>query len=151
MNEFETQIEQVLRKHGNFELVFNDESVRSAEILKRSLTENAMFKNLGSPYLTPTGQQKKTEFGFFSPNKADWRIECKSRHNNYGLVGEIERDLNFVADIPEERFCLVLTDNLINPYVMGEIRQIIADKQIGDKVWIGSKKDFKKMLKKVVN
>jgi hypothetical protein len=151
MNTFENEIELVLRKHGNFKLVFENESVASANVLRRNLTQNAMFKNLGSPYLTPTGLQKKTEFGFYSPDNADWRIECKSRKQSNGLIGEIERDLNYVADIPEKLYCLILTDNLFIPYIINEIKQIISEKQITNKVWLGTKKQFKKKLKKAVS
>lgn len=148
-NEFEDVIEQVIRKHGNVQLIFPKESVRSMKVLKDDTNINLLFTDARSPHLTPTGRQKSTEFVYFAPNKADWRIECKSR-KTYGLLGEITRELNFVADIPEKLYCLVLTDNLLTTDFLNELNQIVREKGLEDKVWIGGKKKFKKMLKRVV-
>lgn len=149
-NKFEEEIRQVIVKHGNVHLTYKHESVRTMEVLKDDTDTNLLFIESGSPYLTPTGRQKRTELIYFAPNKADWRIECKSRENPYGLLGEIQRELNFVADIPESRYCLVLTNNLLTPHFLPELTQNVREKGLQDKVWIGSKKQFKKMLKQAM-
>jgi len=151
MNLFEEKIKQLTHNHGNVQYVLHRESVRSAEVLKNNTDANIMFTEAGSPYLTPTGKQKRTEIVFFAPDKADWRIECKSRENDYDLIGEIETELNYVQDIPEELYCLVLSDNLLNEYVLNVLHEKIREKGLNGKVWIGNKKQFKKKLKKAMS
>jgi hypothetical protein len=139
----------VLLKTGQVELVHQSQSVRATEVLKQATNRTTLFTDAGSPYCTELGNQKRTEFVYFAPNKADWRIECKSRQT-IGLLGEISHELNYVAEIPEELYCLVLTENLLTPYFLKELTQIITEKNLEEKVWIGSKKQFKKMLEKCI-
>ena len=146
-NNFEQEIMSVLLETGQVELVHQFQSVRAIEVLKQAATKVTLFTDASSPYCTAFGNQKRSEFVYYAPNKADWRIECKSRQT-VGLIGEIERELNYVADIPEKQFCLVLTDNLLTPYILNELQTIVREKDLIDKVWIGSKKQFKKLLKK---
>jgi len=147
MNKFEDKIENVLAKYGNIQLNFEGESVIAMQVLKQASDKNKLFKRACSPHLSPTGRQKQTEFVFHSPlNNIDWRIECKSRQTK-SLIGEITHELNFVANIPEKLYCLVLSDILITPYILGLINQNIAEKGLEAKVWVGTKKQFKNLLK----
>ena len=126
-------------------------SVVSDENVKRYDNTNKLFIQPHSPYLTPTGRQKRTDLSLYCPEHGiDWRIECKARKAPNNLLGEIERDLNFVAKIPEQLFCLVLSKKIITPYFLNEINQVILEKGLTNKVWVGSNKQFKKLLKKQV-
>lgn len=150
-NEFEEQIRLLIKKHGNVHLEHPRQSVRATEVLKDSNNKNKLFTDASSPYRTEFGNQKRTEFVYHSPdNNIDWRIECKSR-KTINLIGEITHELNFVADIPENVYCLVLSDILIRPYILNQLIQIVVEKGLELKVWIGSKKDFKKLLKNKMN
>lgn len=147
-NEFEESVNQAIRKVINVQLTFDSESVRAIEVLKQSSNKNKLFYDACSTYLTPTGRQKQTEFVLHCPIYGiDMRIECKSRQT-YGLLGEIKSELDYVNNIPESRYCLVLTENLLTPYFLAELKQNVLEKGLTDKVWIGSKKQLKKMLKK---
>ena len=147
MNKFEDKIENVLAKYGNIQLNFEGESVIAMQVMKQASDKNKLFKRACSPYPSPKARQKQTEFVYQSPvNDIDWRIECKSRQTE-SLIGEITHELNFVAKIPEKLYCLVLTKNLVTPYILGLINQNIAEKGLESKVWVGTKKQFKNLLK----
>jgi|JFJP01.1.fsa_nt_gi hypothetical protein len=147
MNIFELQTETVLNNHGNVQLIYIGESVVATKILKESTNKNKLFKNACSPYLTPTGRQKKTEFVYHSPsNNIDIRIECKSR-KTLGLIGEITDELNFITNIPEKQYCLVLSEILLSNYILDRINTIVVEKELQDKIWVGSLEQFKSFLK----
>lgn len=147
MNEFELKVEGLMRKVLN-PLIHENKSVVATKVLKESDDQNRLFKNAGSPYPTPTGRQKKTEFVLWSPeHQIDWRIECKSRKTQ-SLIGEIIIELNYVANISERVYCLVLNETLNEPYTMNLIKKEIRDRGLFERVWLLPYKDFKKLLKK---
>lgn len=151
MNRFEKQIFELIKKLISV-TPRKSISVKADKAIKEYDNSNKLFIQPYSPYLTPTGLQKRTDLSLYCPMYCiDWRIECKSRKNAYDLLGEIERELNFVADIPEQLYCLVMTGNLLTPYLLNELNQIVSEKGLENKVWIGSKKQFKKILKKCKN
>ena len=151
MNKFEKQIGE-LSKSIILDLIpRNSISVKADKAIKLYDKGNKLFIQSRSPYQTPTGLQKRSDLSLYCPMYGiDWRIECKSRENAYDLLGEITRELNFVADIPEKLYCLVMTDNLLTTYFLNELNQIVREKGLEDKVWIGNKKKFKKLIKKYV-
>lgn len=148
-NSFEQSTMEIVHKHGRIEGVYQgSNSVDAIQVIKNNDTSNKLFIDACSPYLTDYGNQKKTEFVLHLPqNGIDWRIECKSRKTPQ-LIGEILYDLNFVAELKERMYCLVLTDNLCYPYIATQIANTIKEKGIEDKVWFGTQKQFEKMLKK---
>lgn len=149
-NKFEQQVMSVIKTYGNVQLTYENESVVSTEILKHSNDKNKLFTDVGSPYCTPIGNQKRTEFVYYSPlNNVDLRVECKSRQKS-GLLGEILIELNFVSKISEKKYCLVLSDTLINEYFLKQLRTTIKEKNLSQKVWFGNLKQFTNLLKKNV-
>jgi len=145
-NKFENKVEGLIKSFFNITPLPN-ESVRSMEVLKQATDRPILFTDAGSPYPTPTGQQKRTEFVLYCPDYGiDWRIECKSR-KTISLIGEITIELNHVADIPEKRYCLVLSKVLDHEYVLNKIQQEIDLRQLNGRVWYGTKKQLKKLIK----
>ncbi|MBN1117784.1 MAG: hypothetical protein JXA77_11300 [Bacteroidales bacterium] len=147
-NDFEQQVMSVIESYGNVQLTYDKESVVSTEILKQSNDKNKLFTDAGSPYYTKIGNQKRTEFVYYSPiNSVDIRVECKSRKKS-GLLGEILYELNFVLKIPEKKYCMVFSDTLIDKYFLKQLKITIKEKNLTEKVWFGSLKNFERFLKK---
>jgi len=146
MNKFESEIIELIKR------VLPVTSRRSISVIADKVIKlyddsNKLFIQPHSPYPTPFGYQKRNDISLYCPKlNIDWRIECKYRQTN-GLLGEISRELNFVADIPEKLYCLVMTDNILTPYFRRELNRNVQEKGLNNKVWIGSKSDFEALLK----
>jgi hypothetical protein len=151
-NEFEEQTKTVIKEYGNVQLGYENKSVVAMNVLKQASNKNKLFEDARSPYLSPTGRQKKTEFVYHSPlNNIDVRIECKSR-KTIGLIGEITDELHFVSKIPEKQYYLVLSDLLLTDYILARINDIIVEKGLQNKVIVGGLECLKTMLKeRVIN
>ena len=146
-NEFEDYIETITKAYGNVQQNHEGLSVRAIEVMKQASDKNKLFKNARSPYLTENGRQKITEYVYQSPlNNVNWRIECKSRIKP-GLLGEILIELNYVANILENLYCLVLSDSLMNPNFLRLLETNIREKNLSHKVWVGSATQYINLLK----
>ena len=146
MNNFEKQIFDIIKKQISV-TPRKSISVIADKIIKKYDNKNKLFIQPCSPYLTPIGNQKRSDLSLYCPVlNIDWRIECKSRQT-IGLLGEIKSELDYVANIPEQLYCLVMTDNLLTPHFLNELNQNVIEKGLNNKVWIGTAKQFKKKLK----
>jgi len=150
-NKFEKKINRVIHKVINVQLEYEYETLIATKVLKQASNKNKLFFETGSPYPTITGRQKRTEIVLHCPDSGiDWRIECKSRQS-IGLIGQITTELQYVAQIPEKLYCLVFNDVLDNPYILNQIQEQIDLRELNDRVWYGTAKQFKKKLKKAIN
>jgi hypothetical protein len=145
MNKFESEIIESIKRILII-IPRKSISVKGDEAIKLYDNSNKMFIQPRSPYCSPFGYQKRNDISLYCPKlNIDWRIECKFRETN-GLLGEIIRELNFITNIPEKLYCLVMTDNILTPYFRRELNQNVQEKGLGDKVWIGNKCDFEALL-----
>ncbi len=122
-------------------------SVKGDEAIKMYDNSNKLFIQPHSPYSSPFGYQKRNDISLYCPKlNIDWRIECKYRQTN-GLLGEIIRELNFITNIPEKLYCLVMTNNILTSYFRDELNKNIEEKGLKNKVWFGDENDFEILLK----
>lgn len=153
-NDFEQQTMQLIKSIGNVHIVHENLSRIGIKIIKESNKDNILFTDAGSIYLTDFGNQKRTEFVYHNLlNRLNWRIECKARKhkNTVKLISDILYPLNFVKNIDEDLFCLILSDNLDIPYITNQISQAIKEKNIKHKVWYGTLNQFTTMFKQKLN
>lgn len=116
-------------------------------ILKRNENFSTIFLDAPSPYLTINDNYKKTEGVISVPkNGIFWRIECKSQENYSDLIGRVLLELNFVAKLIEDKYCLILEKAFMLSYALKIIDATIREKNLINKVWRGSLDDFEVML-----
>ncbi len=139
---FEQKVLSVIRYRGNVQLEYYKLSLVAAKIIKQSNDKDKIIIEAAPPYCTDLGNPKHTEIVFQSPiNKLDLRIECKYRVKP-SLIGEIIKELNYVADIPEKLYCLVLDDNIATKSILKLIETTVKEKNLINKVWFGSLSNF---------
>lgn len=147
MNKFEAEIIELIK------MIIPVTSRRSISVvadnaIKQFNNSNKLFLQCCSVYPTITGRQRRNDLSLYCPEyDIDWRIECKSRITPNGLIGEITKELRYVAMIPEKKYCLVYNKVLDVPYVKEQIQEEIDLRQLNDRVWYGTKKQFKKLIK----
>ena len=147
-NDFENYVMSIIKSRDNNCIVHEKLSLVAMQVIKDSNKGSILFTDAGSNYYNITGSQKGTEFVYHYPlNNIDIRIECKSR-KTINLLGEIIISLNYVANMSEKLFCLVLSDVLMNDYVLDLIKTTIKEKKLINKVWFGSAGDFDAFLAK---
>ena len=152
-NDFEEKTRKVIvdnvQIHHSFEC---DNTLNIVKNRKLSNDMNKLFQDAESPYLTSKGNNKSTEFVLSCPiHNIDWRIECKSQNNETNMLGIVIDELNFVKWCPENKYCLVLDGVLIKEYSLNRILDTIIEKNLYDKVWVGSLNEFKILLYNQVN
>lgn len=148
-NDFENYVMSIIKSRDNNCIVHEKLSAVAMQVIKDSNTDNSiLFTDAGSNYYNITGSQKGTEFVYHCPlNNIDIRIECKARKKP-NLLGEIIIELNHVNKMNEKLFCLVLSNELMNDYVLDLIKTTIQEKNLTHKVWFGSAGDFDVFLAK---
>lgn len=148
MNKFEAEIVELIKK------IIPVTSRRSISVvadnaIKQFNDSNKLFIQCCSVYPTITGRQRRNDLSLYCPEfDIDWRIECKSRQTPNGLIGEIINEFNYVTEIPEKLYCLVYNKVLDVPYVRERIQNEIDLRGLNNRVWYGTKKEFKKYLLK---
>jgi hypothetical protein len=148
-NEFENRTIQLIQSIVPIQACYPEgNSVDVLKIMKSTDRSNKVFLDACSPYHTPLGNNKKTEIVLHCPAYGiNWRLECKSLKKYSSMVGATLYELNFIAKIHEDKYCLLLEGALTTPYVTRQICQIIREKNLRDKVWYGSLQEFEQLLR----
>jgi len=120
--------------------------------VERKRNNNLMFTDVPSTYQTPTGRYKRNEGAIYMPkNNIFWRLECKSQIEYSDMVGRVLFELNFVKNINEGKYCLILEGAYLIRYVRDIVLSVIKEKKLERFIWLGDLEQFIMYLKQCTN
>ncbi len=108
-----------------------------------------IFQDIESPYPTFKGNPHVTEFGLYAPmHKIDARIECKSMSALSNMAKGVLDELQYVTELPEQLFCLVLGKELLNIMFKKALMERIKKFELQRRVWYGSVTELGQLIDK---
>jgi hypothetical protein len=148
-NYTENAVYKTIRKYVDIDRFYMPTSYEQyLKQLSRGTELNKFFKNVPSPYLTPNGNNKRTEMSLQLESGLSMRVECKHQTSYSNLVATATFELNFVEDIPEDMYVLILEGKAFTmPYTLNILSKEILNKNLKKKVWYGTLAQFEELLK----
>jgi hypothetical protein len=147
-NVLENKVKEFILSTLNIEELYCSYDSTTIENLKKYSNKNKLFEDACSPFLTPKGNERKNEFVLNCPlYKINDRIECKSQINDSELIHRIDRDLDSIIHIHEDRLCIILDGAYLLPYNLLMLANKIIEKKIPmNKIWYGSFDEYCEMI-----
>jgi len=149
-NETERLTKEMLFNILNIEKYYEPQTYRIYLNHLNSANKTTFFKNVPSPYLTEKGNNKRTEMSLFIKDFGSIRIECKHLVKYSNLVSVVEYELNFVDEIPEDYYCLILMGEGFNNRIFQERLEYKIKTQVSKKIICGSISDFEHIIKNII-